>query len=459
VTDTTTHIVMHYSGYRYGGIERVISLQVPILREMGWGVSLLIDGAPPPPEAHLPEGCTTILLSPQGNLPDAAFQADRRARIRRHLIVTRAAVYYEHAYRQVYEGVVSDDLRLVRELGLRVVCHWHNSFSRYLEFGGDPHRCFRRMRENVDVVVCLSRVDACFFGMRGLKAAYLPNPVDPKLVRHVVHERSEPTGRIVWCGRFSEIKNPLDAVRIAGRVRATHPEATLLLLGAPDGITEEQIRAEANRVGAVVRFGGQVRDVYEQYDKADVFLSTSAAEGFPMVFLEAMLSGLPVICYGLPYLEVLRQTPSIRRVSQGDVEAAARAISDLISDRRAYRAAAEASRAAAERFSSFDQAAAYAALFEGRAEAHAPWGEEDVRLVWDEMDAARWRVRRDILRHAGEFLRLDAKVRGLALAARLWRKASLLLPGWLGVRCGRRAEQCYAALRFCGQFMKAGADE
>jgi glycosyltransferase involved in cell wall biosynthesis len=77
------------------------------------------------------------------------------------------------------------------------------------------------------------------------------------------------------------------------------PNAHLLVIGG--GPDEEPIRRAAAEHGVAdrVHLLGRVseRDKYRALAAADLFASTSAHEGFGLVFLEAMSFGLPVICY------------------------------------------------------------------------------------------------------------------------------------------------------------------
>lgn len=78
------------------------------------------------------------------------------------------------------------------------------------------------------------------------------------------------------------------------------PDAHLVIIGS--GPQEQALRQKTSELGLTdrVHFMGQTdeRDKLRLLQMSDIFVSTSQHEGFGLVFLEAMASGLPVICYG-----------------------------------------------------------------------------------------------------------------------------------------------------------------
>lgn len=96
---------------------------------------------------------------------------------------------------------------------------------------------------------------------------------------------------IGWAGRLSEIKRPLDLVRTAAKV-----DGSILVL-AGDGELNEAVRQLAAELGIEhrVRLLGYVENIGEWYSAFDAFLLTSANEGAPVVAIEALAAGVPVV--------------------------------------------------------------------------------------------------------------------------------------------------------------------
>jgi glycosyltransferase involved in cell wall biosynthesis len=96
-------------------------------------------------------------------------------------------------------------------------------------------------------------------------------------------------------GRFSEQKNPLDWVRIAGRVSRQLPECRYLLVG--DGPLRPQVEAMLKEEGLVERtiVTGLRRDVPRMLSAMDVFLLISLWEGLPRVIPQSLAMGIPIV--------------------------------------------------------------------------------------------------------------------------------------------------------------------
>jgi glycosyltransferase involved in cell wall biosynthesis len=99
------------------------------------------------------------------------------------------------------------------------------------------------------------------------------------------------TFAIGWAGRLTAIKRPHDLVRVLAQV----PNATLVLAG--DGELRKEVESLARdlAVSDRVKFLGYISDMGSWYAAFDAFLLTSANEGAPVVAIEALAAGVPVV--------------------------------------------------------------------------------------------------------------------------------------------------------------------
>jgi glycosyltransferase involved in cell wall biosynthesis len=96
---------------------------------------------------------------------------------------------------------------------------------------------------------------------------------------------------IGWIGRLTAIKRPLDLIRVIKDVEA----AILVLIG--DGEDRPEVEALVASLGVQdrVHLLGYRRDVADWYAALDAFLLVSANEGTPVVAIEALAAGVPVV--------------------------------------------------------------------------------------------------------------------------------------------------------------------
>jgi len=189
----------------------------------------------------------------------------------------------------------------------------------------------QRMYAMCDGVVVLSETDRRFVEHFARRVKYIPNPIS--------YGEDSPLSSyekdvILWVGRISGEKRPLDIVNAFARVLESHPDARLYMVGAASRPLVKRTIESIKQLGIednVILTGFQL-DVERYYSIASVFVSTSKYEGFPTTSAEAFSFGLPIVEYEMPWLAFSEDNRGIITVRQNDIETLASEISGLLDD-------------------------------------------------------------------------------------------------------------------------------
>jgi glycosyltransferase involved in cell wall biosynthesis len=148
-----------------------------------------------------------------------------------------------------------------------------------------------------DAVIAVSHAvgDHIAQGMKHRERLHvIPNGVDltrfkPTSLSHEGPVRAMVVGRLIFN------KGPQFVLEAAPRVLASYPETRFVFVG--DGPMEDELRLDASRrgVAANVEFLGHRDDIPELLSTGAMAVRASLSEGLPLVALEAMAAGLPVI--------------------------------------------------------------------------------------------------------------------------------------------------------------------
>ncbi len=100
---------------------------------------------------------------------------------------------------------------------------------------------------------------------------------------------------LITAGRLTKAKRFDRLLRIFYSVQKTFDNVQLVILGK--GPLEEELKQLSVQIGLEKRthFVGFQENPYAWFSKSDMFVLSSDLEGFPMVLLEAMACGLPVV--------------------------------------------------------------------------------------------------------------------------------------------------------------------
>lgn len=249
-----------------------------------------------------------------------------------------------------------------------------------------PNIFFEPMRWRLDEKIAQARFVACITHFCRSQAMLFSDQSHWDRLR-IVHcgietgrydgpERASFGKNVLFVGRLDAVKGATLLLRAFATLRARHPEARLTMVG--DGAIRGALEAEALAlgIGAATTFTGYLSQgaVAAQLAEADMLALPSFAEGLPVVLMEALASGIPVVASqiaGIP--ELVRNGETGFVVPAGDVETLTARLDQLMSDPELCRRMGAAGRALVRAEHDITREAEWlAAIFAGQADRLRP---------------------------------------------------------------------------------------
>ncbi len=141
------------------------------------------------------------------------------------------------------------------------------------------------------------------------RIAVIPNAIDLEKYISCENPAKDKSGKsLLFVGRLEKYKGIQDVVGMMPALLASEPDVRLTIVGGDSGFRQE-LEGLSKRLGVSdnIVFTGEVssEDLLKKYREADIFVLPSRMEGFGIVLLEAMASGLPCVAYSIPSVRTL----------------------------------------------------------------------------------------------------------------------------------------------------------
>jgi glycosyltransferase involved in cell wall biosynthesis len=289
-------IVQLVAPAEFGGLERVVQMLGRGMHDRGHEVHVVVVGSS---DKALEPFCAPLADAGVKThplvIPARAYARERSAVIDQCRRLS-AEIVHTHGYRPdvLHSGPV-------RRLGVPVVTTVHGFTG-----GGLKNRLYEwlqgRALRHFDAVVAVSRPLAdrlAGVGVPRARIQVIPNawrPSAPPLARAAARAAlGIPQDHFVigWVGRLSREKGADVLLGAVPHLRDLPVSVSVLGTGAEQiGL---QTRARALGVAGLIRWHGAVPDADRFFTAFDAFVLSSRTEGTPVVLLEAMAAGVPVV--------------------------------------------------------------------------------------------------------------------------------------------------------------------
>lgn len=311
-----------------GGIERVAANLANMWVADGDKVTLVIS-----------DSCTESFFKLDPNIKITSLGVDHNISVLRQLVdffrlIVKFRAYVKRKRPDVVMGMWTSRAMIATiaclGLGIPVIACEHSAYEKM-------RSDFKILRLFVyrlsTAVVALTERDTDLYKKINANSYTIPNAI--KRIRY--NERDDTNKTILWVGWISYEKGVDRLLEIWSEICKKYPDWKLKIIGKiPDD--KPEYGKMLDRMKNKYEFGGQLtimastQEIFNEYDNADIFVMTSRYEGLPMVLLEAMASGLPVICYDCPTgpREIIEDRVNGFLISDGDTKSFAEKLSLLI---------------------------------------------------------------------------------------------------------------------------------
>lgn len=292
------------------------------------------------------------------------FRGSQVERVRLFLATSRRL---EKILRESGIGVLQAHLPMANFLGLvmgwRGVCRVHPTVHNNREFDYGQNRGalrrylrragYRQMLGHCQGMIAVSeKVKLSMTAQLGLSPAQseqirvVPNGVRVSGLpgaagRAAMRERwgvAEDELLIIGAGRLTQQKNFGDLVAALSMLAASVGNWKCIIAGDGDLRCELEQEIASVGLGDRIRLAGLVEDLPRLLAAGDIFCLPSLYEGLPLVLLEAMAAGLPIVAYAIEgVVDVVEDGAQARLSSPSDAAAMAAALESLLLDGSARR--------------------------------------------------------------------------------------------------------------------------
>ena len=160
-------------------------------------------------------------------------------------------------------------------------------------------RLLKKLTENTErkyeQLVVLNDSESVFYN--GTKISVIPNPAE------ISGEKANlMSNKILAAGRISPVKNFENLIEAFALVANGFPDWELHFFGEDYLETQGELERKIKEVGLQnqIKFKGITSDLKKEMNNYSIYAMTSETECFPMVLLEALSVGMPVISYDAP---------------------------------------------------------------------------------------------------------------------------------------------------------------
>lgn len=188
-----------------------------------------------------------------------------------------------------------DNMKQYRSLDRKTLCNKGLITNWY-----EKQRLFANYKHNGGTTfIAISADTQAYFKQNGggYPVEILPNAIQYDTFA-IVQSKREPSAmlRLINIGSFQVIKNQQFAITIAKELKNRGVDFCLTFLG--DGTERNRVEnlVSENDLQSNCLFCGNVENVPSYLCNADIYLHVSISESFGLVLIEAMATGLPVVC-------------------------------------------------------------------------------------------------------------------------------------------------------------------
>jgi glycosyltransferase involved in cell wall biosynthesis len=229
-------------------------------------------------------------------------------------------------------------------------------------------------RQGLRALVTLTAGDAADYSRMLADTGTVVTAIPNALSWPVKPPGPQPSRVVVTAGRLVRRKGMGRLIRAFAPVARRHPDWQLKVYGTGPLAARLADRIGRLGLGEQIHLMGHTDDLPAAFQDAAVFASASSAEGFPMVMLEALSQGLPIVATDCPRgpSDIVDHRGNGLLVPNRDVEALSSALEEIVSDDELRRSLAAQALADADKYAVANIAASWDALFEQLAGDTAP---------------------------------------------------------------------------------------